>query len=123
MKNSESRSIFNQCRDPRTIIPRHIDGGLGQQTLNLYDRSNGTFTYESRCCNKGTIEKSTKENTLSIIQANKLKHSYRYTGGERIVLVVDLVTSKRKGLHGIVWGTFDFFWDRIQKFITSFSLQ
>lgn len=87
--------------------------------INLYDRSDGYFSYISKCCKRGEIKKKTREGSVSIIQANKLKHNYRYDNGERLVLVVDLVTSYDRGVYGSVWGTWDYVWDRVQKLITS----
>ena len=88
--------------------------------LNLNDNSNGTFSYKSKCCNKGENKIQTKENTLVLIQANKLLHKYRFKNGNRCVLVIDFMDSKTKGVHGYFWTAFDFVWDRIQKFITRF---
>jgi hypothetical protein len=87
--------------------------------LNLHDQSNGMFSYKSKCCRRKTKTIKTKENTLILIQANKLLHKYKFKKGSRCVLVVDFVDSKWKGLYGTFWGTFDFVWDRIQKMITT----
>jgi hypothetical protein len=89
--------------------------------LNLQDKSNGTFSYKSKCCNNDEQSIKTKENTVVLIQANKLLHKYKFKNGYRCVLVVDLVDSKEKGIHGYFWGAFDFVWDRIQKALTSFN--
>jgi len=100
----------------------HYDSDVVQirSLFNIYDKSDGTFTYESECCNNGTKTFYTEENTLALIQANKLRHKYNYIKGERLVLVVDLVSSYKRGIYGNVWGTWDYIWDRIQKSLTSF---
>ena len=89
--------------------------------VNLFDESDGTFSYKSKCCDNSTKNIPTKENTLVLIQANKLLHKYKFNKGYRCVLVIDFVDSKSKGIHGYFWSSFDFCWDRIQKFITSFN--
>jgi hypothetical protein len=87
--------------------------------LNVYDRSKGHFSYESRCCDRGQVTLKTEENTLTLIQANKLKHKYKYQSGERLVFVVDMVTSKHRGVYGSVWAAWDYIWDRLQKLATT----
>jgi hypothetical protein len=90
--------------------------------VNLYDETEqGVFSYKCMCCNQGKIFSiKTKVNTLTLIQANKLIHKYEYKGGERLIYVIDFTTSYKRGLYGSVWGLWDFFWDRIQKKLTSF---
>ena len=87
--------------------------------LNLKDNTNGTFSYKSKCCNNDEQTIKTKENTIVLIQANKLLHKYKFNGGYRCVLVIDFIDSKEKGIYGLYWLTFDYVWDRIQKYITS----
>jgi len=103
---------------------KHYDSDTTQirAVINLYDKSiEGEFCYESRCCNKGALYcNHTKPNTLTLIQANKLHHKYEYKGGERLIYVIDFTTSYKRGFYGSVWGSWDFVWDRIQKWITSF---
>ena len=40
---------------------------------------------------------------------------YKYHSGERLVFVVDMVTSKRRGVYRSVWVA----WDRIQQLATT----
>ena len=89
--------------------------------VNLFDESDGTFSYKSKCCNNNTKSIPTNENTLVLIQANKLLHKYKFKKGHRCVLIIDFIDSKSKGIHGYFWSGFDFCWDRIQKIITSFT--
>jgi hypothetical protein len=100
----------------------HYDSDVIQirALFNIYDRSDGYFTYVSECCKNGTRTFKTEENTMALIQANKLRHKYNYVKGERLVLVIDFVTSYRRGVYGSVWGTWDYIWDRMQKILTSF---
>jgi hypothetical protein len=104
---------------------KHYDYNTTQirAVINLYDKSvEGEFCYKSKCCEDGKIYcNNTKPNTLTLIQANKLIHKYEYKGGERLIYVIDFTTSYKRGLYGSVWGGWDFVWDRIQKFATSFN--
>lgn len=87
--------------------------------INLSDQSDGYFSYNSKCCEKKNIKFKTKENSLVLIQANKLLHKYEYIRGKRCVLVIDFIDSKKKGPYGYFWGTWDYCWDRIQKRLTT----
>lgn len=87
--------------------------------LNLYDKSNGSFSYYSKCCGDGEKEMKTTENSMVLIQANKLLHKYKFEKGYRVILVIDFIDGKNRGFHGLYWGGFDYVWDRIQKFITT----
>jgi hypothetical protein len=103
---------------------KHFDHDVIQirTVINLYDKSvNGTFCYKSKCCAKGkTFCNQTKPNSLTLIQANKLRHKFEYSGGERLIYVIDFTTSYKRGLYGSVWGSWDYIWDRMQKWLTSF---
>lgn len=104
---------------------KHFDYNTTQirSVINLYDKSiEGEFCYKSKCCEKGKIYcNHTTPNTLTLIQANKLVHKYEYKGGERLIFVIDFTTSYNRGLYGSVWGGWDYVWDRMQKFMTSFN--
>ena len=106
------------------VDSKHYDYDVTQirSVVNVYDASvDGTFCYKSQCCNPGALVcNKTLPNSLVLIQANHLRHKFEYSGGERLIFVIDFTTSYKRGIYGSVWGSWDFVWDRIQKWLTSF---
>jgi hypothetical protein len=91
----------------------HIDlnryhGRQFRLIINLFDDSDCEFQYMTR--DGSIVAQKTVSNSLSIIEAGRLRHRVKMTRGTRLLLMMDFTTTRTRGCLGWFAFTWDYVW-------------
>lgn len=83
--------------------------------INLYVNANSEFCYKLKCYNNKDLCITSKSGVLIGIEANEGYHKVIVNNGERLVMMVDIIDNKKRGICGYLFMIHDYLWLNIIK--------